>query len=311
MASEFNDQLVLNSVSARALKAHLVARISEIVDEMVVRKCPGKKKLQAKRQELRIPVDLIQPEFVKRFGLCGYKNGVLVSLLSSLVENNFFPDGKLDPSGAEELILTDIERKIISMIPRESPLYIDSGDVKTLTARLRSSASEFEFRGETYRMTPDKIEDIINQMLVTDAIRVDEKSSSKDSVYVLDDELLDVLKSRLFRCPQVKDNCISRTRLYDYFSRVTKPDESRIYVILRDPCIARALGVESVTVGEFTYTKYTMLVNALSAHVDRYSKRFSDGFYESISEFVKDNEKVNISRVVEYLTVPNVTLSCS
>ncbi|ADZ29405.1 DNA-binding core protein [Cowpox virus] len=307
--AEFEDQLVFNSISARALKAYFTAKINEMVDELVTRKCPQKKKSQAKKPEVRIPVDLVKSSFVKKFGLCNY-GGILISLINSLVENNFFTkDGKLDDTGKKELVLTDVEKRILNTIDKSSPLYIDISDVKVLAARLKRSATQFNFNGHTYHLENDKIEDLINQLVKDESIQLDEKSSIKDSMYVIPDELIDVLKTRLFRSPQVKDNIISRTRLYDYFTRVTKRDESSIYVILKDPRIANILSLETVKMGAFMYTKHSMLTNAISSRVDRYSKKFQESFYEDIAEFVKENERVNVSRVVECLTVPNITIS--
>ncbi|AST09463.1 DNA-binding core protein [NY_014 poxvirus] len=307
--AEFDDQLVFNSISARALKAYFTSKINEMVDELVTRKCPQKKKSQSKKPETRIPVDLVKSSFVKRFGLSNY-GGILISLINSLVENNFFTkDGKLDDIGKKELVLTDIEKKILNVVDKSSPLYIDIGDVKVLSSRLKKSATEFEFRGNTYHLENDKIEDLINQLVKDEAIQLDEKSSIKDSMYIIPDELIDILKTRLFRSPQIKENMISRTRLYDYFTRVTKKDESSIYVILKDPRIAEIMSLETVTMGAFMYTKHSMLTNAISSRVDRYSKKFQESFYDEIAEFVKENERVNVSRVVECLTVPNITLA--
>ncbi|WAB04255.1 Telomere-binding protein I1, partial [Monkeypox virus] len=67
--------------------------------------------------------------------------------------------------------------------------------------------------------------------------------------------------------------------------------------------------LETVKMGAFMYTKHSMLTNAISSRVDRYSKKFQESFYEDIAEFVKENERVNVSRVVECLTVPNITIS--
>lgn len=300
------DQLVLNSISAKALKAYLCQRLCEIVDEMVTRKAAPKKKQQAKKPEVRIPVDLIKPEFAARFGLHGYRDGVLASLIVSLVENNYFEAGKLKPGEHPELVILDIEREILARVPPESALNIDVGDVKTLAARLRTSAHCFEFRGHTYFLEHDKTEEIINQLVRNGALTLDARNSIKDSFYTISDELLDVLRARLFRCPQVKDNTISRTRLYDYLIRMTKPDESRLYVILRDARLAELLDIETVTVNHFVYTKHSLLVAAVSAHVDKYSKRFGDAFYQGIAEYVKDNEKINVAKVVDYLTVSTV-----
>lgn len=124
-------------------------------------------------------------------------------------------------------------------------------------------------------------------MVKDESIQLDEKSSIKDSMYVIPDELIDVLKTRLFRSPQVKDNIISRTRLYDYFTRVTKRDESSIYVILKDPRIASILSLETVKMGAFMYTKHSMLTNAISSRVDRYSKSFKNLFTKILQNLLK------------------------
>uniref|UniRef100_A0AAU7E1Z6 DNA-binding virion core protein n=1 Tax=Rousettus bat poxvirus TaxID=3141933 RepID=A0AAU7E1Z6_9POXV len=305
---EAGDQLVLNSISAKALKVYMSQRICEIIDELVVKKSVPKKKLQPKKPELRIPVDLIRREFVEKFGLHTYTNGVLASLITSLVENNYFENGKLKPGEHKELVILDIEKEILARVPHDSPLNIDINDVKTLASRLRASASCFEFRGHTYYLEHDKTEEIINQLIRHSAIALDTKNSVKDSFYCISDELLDVFKCRLFRCPQVKDNTISRTRLYDYLVRMTKPDESRIYVILRNARLAELLEIETVVIEPFVYTKHSLLVNAIASHVDKYSKQFSDTFYRSIAEYVKDNDKINVSKVVDYLTVPTVKI---
>ncbi len=305
-----NDGLVLNNISARALKTYFMAKIGEMVDELVTKKYPQKKKLQYKRPDTRIPVDLIKKEFVDRFNLSNYENGVSVSLINSLVENNYFgTDGKLDLEETEELVITEIEKRILENLDKSSPLYIDVGDVKTLSSRLKTSANCFNYKDKCYRVKSDKIEDLINQLLEDGVIYLDEKSSIKDSVYSVPEDFLDILKIRLFRCPQAKDGYISRIRLFDYFNRVTKQDTCSIYVILKDKKIAEALGIETVNVGNFIYTKHSVLVNSISGNMDRYSKKFQDCFYESIAEFVKDNEKINVSKVVECLTVPHINIS--
>ncbi|AAR07399.1 43L [Yaba monkey tumor virus] len=303
------EQIVLNNISARALKTYFTSKISDIVDELVIKKYPQKKKSQVKKPETRIPVDLIKEDFVKKFKLENYSSGVLTSLINSLVENNYFSsDGKLTEDAKKELVITEVEKKILSSISPSSPLYIDISDVKTLSSRLKTSASSFFFKDCTYNLEPDKIEELINQLSKNKAILLDEKSSVKDSVYLLTNELLDVLKTRLFRCPQVKDNFISKTRLYDYFTRVTKHDDLKIYVILKDEKIADILGIETIKIGSFIYTKHSMLVNSISVHIDRYSKKFQETFYENIAEFVRDNEKINVSKVVECLIVPSILL---
>ncbi|ATI21151.1 DNA-binding core protein [Eastern grey kangaroopox virus] len=305
---EAGEQLVLNSINAKALKAYLTARISDIVDELVAKKTTAKKKAQAKKPEAKIPLDLINPCFVERFGLGGYKDGVLNSLITSLVENNYFENGKLKRGDHRELVLLDVEKEILARVDPCSALNIDVGDVKTLANRLRVNANCFEFRGHVYHLEQNRTEDIINQLIRHAAISLDTKNSIKDSFYTISDELMEVFKTRLFRCPQVKDNVISRTRLYDYLTRMTKPDDSRIYVILRDQRIANILDIETVLVEPFTYTKYTLLVAAIANNVDKYSKRFNDSFYDSIAEYVKDNEKINIAKVVDYLTISTVKL---
>ncbi|QDJ95015.1 DNA-binding core protein [Hypsugopox virus] len=304
-----DDQLVLNSISARALKNYFISKINEMVDELVTKKYPQKKKAQIKRPEMRIPIDLIKQDFVKKFSLQQYKDGVLTSLINSLVENNYFSkDGKLEQHAHSELVLSETEKHILQKISPCSPLYIDISDVKTLSSRLKTSAKSFEYENVTYTLQADKIEDLINQLAQNKVIKLDEKCSIKDSVYIIPDELITLLKTRLFRAPQVKDNAITKTRLYDYFNRVIKQDETKIYVILKDSKIADVLNVDTVKYGAFLYTKHSMLVNAISSNVDRYSKKFQDSFYEKIAEFIKDNEKVNVSRVVEYLIIPNISL---
>ncbi|WAH71005.1 DNA-binding core protein [Eptesipox virus] len=303
------DQLVLNSISARALKCYFITKFNEMVDELVTKKYPQKKKAQSKRPETRIPIDLIKKEFVKKFSLDQYTDGVLVSLINSLVENNYFTtEGKLNKSACEELVLTETEKRILDKITPCSPLYIDISDVKTLSTRLKTSAKEFEYNNVVYKLQADKIEDLINQLVQNKVIKLDEKCSVKDSVYNIPENLVLLFKTRLFKSPQVKDNAITKTRLYDYFNRVTKPDETKIYVILKDPKIAEVLEVDTVKHGSFLYTKHSMLINAISSNVDRYSKKFQESFYEKIAEFIKDNEKVNVSKVIECLIVPNITL---
>nr|WGO62672.1 DNA-binding virion core protein [Wadden Sea poxvirus] len=301
------DQLVLNSINAKALKIYFTSKINDMVDELVTYKYVQKKKIQNKKPESRIPVDLIKKEFVDSFGLTNYNNGVLISLINSLIENNFFlEDGKLGNVDNKELVLTEIEKHILKKIPRYSPLYIDISDVKVLSTRLKKTANSFEFKSYQYQLEIDKIEELINQLIKNEAILLDEKSSTKDSIYIISDELLDIFKNRLFKCPQVKDNTISRTRLYDYFTRITKYEDPRIYIIIKDKKIADILEIDTVKIGSFLYTKHSILVNSISSHIDRYTKRFYEPFYEKIAEFVKDNEKVNVSKVVDLLTVPNI-----
>ncbi|AAF17920.1 gp038L [Rabbit fibroma virus] len=307
--ADTDDQLILNSISARALKNYFTSKINNMVDELVAKKYPQKKKSPVRRLDTRIPIDLIKSEFVKKFKLDTYTNGILSVLINSLVENNYFSkDGKLNDDAQQDLILNDVEKKILSKIPKDSPLYIDIGDVKTLSSRLRTVAKSFTYNDHEYTLENDKIEELINKLVRNGDIILEEKFSIKDSVYTIPDELLDVLKSRLFRCPQIKDNMISKTRLYDYFTRVTKHEESKIYVILKDKRIADILCIDTIELGSFIYTKYSMLINAIASNVDRYSKRFQEKFYESISEFVKDNEKINVSKVVECLIVPSITM---
>ncbi|ADT91075.1 DNA binding protein [Cotia virus SPAn232] len=303
------DKLVLNSVSARRLKVYFTSRINQMVDELVAKKYPQKKKLQTRRLDNRIPIDLIKKDFVKRFKLENYNNGVLSVLINSLVENTYFSkDGKLNECGKKELVFTETEKEILSIIDIESPLYIDIGDVKTLASRLKTSASSFTYNGTTYTIEADKIEDLINQLTKNNDITLDEKSSIKDNVYIIPDELIDILKNRLFRSPQVKDNTISRIRLYDYFTRVSKNEHNNIYVIIKDIKIAEILGIETINLGAFTYTKHSILVNAISTNVDRYTKKFTEKFYEKFAEFVKDNDKINVSKVIECLIVPNIVI---
>ncbi|AMB18371.1 M038L [Myxoma virus] len=307
--ADTEDQLILNSISARALKNYFTSKINNMVDELVAKKYPQKKKTPVRRLDTRIPIDLIKHEFVKKFKLDTYTNGILSVLINSLVENNYFSkDGKLNDDAQEDLILNDVEKKILLKIPKDSPLYIDIGDVKTLSSRLKTVAKSFTYNEHKYTLENDKIEELINQLVRNGDIVLEEKFSIKDSVYTVPDDLLDVLKSRLFRCPQVKDNMISKMRLYDYFTRVTKHEESKIYVILKDKRIADILSIDTIELGSFIYTKYSMLINAIASNVDRYSKRFQEKFYESISEFVKDNEKINVSKVVECLIVPSITM---
>ncbi|QHG62603.1 DNA-binding core protein [Cetacean poxvirus 1] len=303
-----NDQLVFNSINARALKTYLTFKINAAIDELVTRKYPHKKKTQTTRVENRIPIDLIQPSFVKKFCLEKYSNGVLISLVNSLVENNYFSDnGKLETVN-NELMLTNTEKKILSKVSKDSSLYIDVSDVKNLSVRLKVCAKSFIYNGVVYNIENNKIEDLINSLIKTDAIYLDEKCSIKDSVYVINSDLLSIFKTRLFRCPQVKDNTITRSRLYDYFIRVIKQENPCIYVIIKDKRIADALCIETVEIGKFLYTKHSILFNAISSNIDRYTKRFNEQFYECIAEFIKDNEKVNVSRIIEYLTVQNVTI---
>ncbi|ANS71132.1 DNA-binding core protein [Pteropox virus] len=310
MMSDCEDKLVLNSISARTLKAYLTSKINDIVDELVTRRPLAKKKQQTKRTEFRIPTDLINEKFVKRFKLCQYKSGVLTSLINSLVENNYFmPDGKLNLEIAKELVLTDIEVKILNSIAPSSSLYIDTSDVRVLAGRLKKPATEICFNDFTYKIDHERIEELINQMAIDGTIILDDVCSVKDSVYIISKELISVIKSRMFKAPQVKDGCITKTRLYDFFNKVTKQEDPKIYVILRDPCIATILNIDIVKVGEFYYTKHNILVNAISSNVDRCMKKFEPEFYEKLAPFVKDNEKVNVSRVVECLTIQSVNVS--
>ncbi|AWU47088.1 DNA-binding core protein [Sea otter poxvirus] len=310
MMADCDDKLVLNSISARILKTYLSNRISEIIDELVIRRPLAKKKSQLKRNEPRIPIDLINPQFVRKFKLCNYKSGILTSLITSLVENNYFTSsGKLDINNSAELVLTDIERKILDSICVSSSLYIDTSDVRVLSNRLKTPANIIEFNGHVYNIDNEHIEELINQMVEDDTIKIDDVCSVKDSVLIISDELLDVLRFRLFRAPQVKEGCITKTRLYDYFNRATKLDDQKIYVILKDQCIADRLCIETIKIGNFHYTKYSILANIISSNVDRCMKKFEDEFYEKIAEFVKENEKINVSRVIESLTIQSVTIS--
>ncbi|ALA62438.1 DNA-binding virion protein [Turkeypox virus] len=302
------DQLVLNSISAKALKSYLTTKISEAIDELAAKKNAPKKKTQTKKPENRIPLDLINKNFVEKFGLCSYKDGVLNSLICSLLENNCFENGKLRHGPHEELVLLDIEKEILSKIDMQSSLNIDVLDVKVLANRLKINADSFEFKGHVYHLEQNKTEEIMNQLLKNSAICMDMKNTIKDTFYIISDDLLEVFKNRLFKCPQVKDNIISRTRLYEYLSKATKPDDSKIYVILKDAKIAKILNIDTITVDNFIYTKHSLLVSAISSQIDKYSKKFNEQFYTSISEYIKDNEKINLSKVVEYLTISNVKI---
>ncbi|AID46828.1 virion protein [Penguinpox virus] len=302
------DQLVLNSISAKALKSYLTTKIAEAIDELAAKKNSPKKKTQTKKPENRIPLDLINKNFVSKFGLKGYKDGVLNSLICSLVENNYFENGKLKRGKHDELVLLDIEKEILSKIDENSSLNIDVLDVKVLANRLRTNADRFEFKGHTYYLEQNKTEDIINQLIKNSAISMDMKNTIKDTFYMISDDLLDVFKNRLFKCPQVKDNIISRARLYEYFIKATKPDDSKIYVILKDENIAKILNIETIVIDHFIYTKHSLLVSSISNQIDKYSKKFNDQFYSSISEYIKDNEKINLSKVIEYLTISTVKI---
>nr|CAA11291.1 fpI1L, orthologue of vaccinia I1L [Fowlpox virus] len=302
------DQLVLNSISAKALKSYLTTKIAEAIDELAAKKNSPKKKAQTKKPENRIPLDLINKNFVSKFGLKGYKDGVLNSLICSLVENNYFENGKLKRGKHDELVLLDIEKEILARIDENSSLNIDVLDVKVLANRLRTNADRFEFKGHTYYLEQNKTEDIINQLIKNSAISMDMKNTIKDTFYMISDELLDVFKNRLFKCPQVKDNIISRARLYEYFIKATKPDDSKIYVILKDDNIAKILNIETIVIDHFIYTKHSLLVSSISNQIDKYSKKFNDQFLCSISEYIKDNEKINLSKVIEYLTISTVKI---
>ncbi|AID46599.1 virion protein [Pigeonpox virus] len=302
------DQLVLNSISAKALKSYLTTKIAEAIDELAAKKNSPKKKTQTKKPENRIPLDLINKNFVSKFGLKGYKDGVLNSLICSLVENNYFENGKLKRGKHDELVLLDIEKEILAKIDENSSLNIDVLDVKVLANRLRTNADRFEFKGHTYYLEQNKTEDIINQLIKNSAISMDMKNTIKDTFYMISDDLLDVFKNRLFKCPQVKDNIISRARLYEYFIKATKPDDSKIYVILKDENIAKILNIETIVIDHFIYTKHSLLVSSISNQIDKYSKKFNDQFYSSISEYIKDNEKINLSKVIEYLTISTVKI---
>nr|WIK87433.1 virion protein [Oriental turtle dovepox virus] len=302
------DQLVLNSISAKALKSYLTTKIAEAIDELAAKKNSPKKKTQTKKPENRIPLDLINKNFVSKFGLKGYKDGVLNSLICSLIENNYFENGKLKRGKHDELVLLDIEKEILAKIDENSSLNIDVLDVKVLANRLRTNADRFEFKGHTYYLEQNKTEDIINQLIKNSAISMDMKNTIKDTFYMISDDLLDVFKNRLFKCPQVKDNIISRARLYEYFIKATKPDDSKIYVILKDENIAKILNIETIVIDHFIYTKHSLLVSSISNQIDKYSKKFNDQFYSSISEYIKDNEKINLSKVIDYLTISTVKI---
>ncbi|AIZ77281.1 putative DNA-binding virion protein [Parapoxvirus red deer/HL953] len=307
------ERLVFNKVNANVLKAYLCARISEIVDEMVDRRHTQKKKAAARRVELRIPVDLLHPEFVRAFSLDAYRDGVLASLVSSIVENNFFSseDGKLEDGAESVLILTPLETRILSCVPRESSLYVDVADVKALAGRLKNPPTELECGGVRYSLDARHVDDFINTALRDGLIALDEKSSLKDSMYCLDEELLCAMRRRFMRSPQISQGLISRSRLHDYLVRAMTREEHKIYVGLRDPEAAEVLGLETVCLGDFTYVKYTSLVSALSASIDRCSKRMHEDVYARLAHVVPENTRMNVSKLVDALTVQTTRMEAS
>ncbi|WZD65374.1 DNA-binding virion core protein [Bovine papular stomatitis virus] len=304
------ERLVFNKVNANVLKAYLCARISEIVDEMVDRRHMQKKKSAARRVELRIPVDLLHPEFVRAFSLDAYKDGVLASLVSSIVENNFFSpaDGKLVEGAERVLLLTPLETRILGCVPRESSLYIDVTDVKALAGRLKSPPSCIECAGARYEIDARHVDDFINSALRDGLISLDERSSLKDSMYCVDEELLCAMRQRFMRSPQISMGLISRSRLHDYLMRAMTREEQRIYVGLKDPASAAVLGLETVCLGDFTYVKYTALVSALSAAIDRCNKRMHEDVYVRLAHVVPENSRMNVTKLVDALTVPTTRM---
>ncbi|ASC55606.1 putative DNA-binding virion core protein-like protein [Seal parapoxvirus] len=308
-----DDKLVFNKVNANVLKAYLCSRISEIVDEMVDRRHMQKKKSVARRVELRIPVDLLHPKFVRAFSLDSYKDGVLASLVTSIVENNFFSseDGKLIAGAERVLILTPLETRILNCVPRESSLFIDVSDVKALAGRLKSPPSYICCGGARYDIDARHVDDFINVAIHDGLITLDEKSSLKDSMYCVDEALLSAMRKRFMRSPQISQGLISRSRLHDYLTRAMTREEFKIYVGLKDPCSAEVLGLETVCLGDFTYVKHTALVLALSAHIDRCSKRMHEDVYCRLAHLVPDNARMNVSKLVESLTVPAARVELS
>ncbi|WOC29281.1 DNA-binding virion protein [Equine parapoxvirus] len=306
-----DDRLVFNKVNANALKTFLCARISEIVDELVDRRHSLKKKAAARRVEARIPVDLLHADFVRAFGLGAYADGVLASLVASIVENNFFSpgDGKLVAGAERVLVLSALETRILALVPRESSLYVDVGDVKALAARLKSPPSHVDFAGRRYDIDANNVDDFINEAMRDGLVVLDEKSSIKDSMYAVDEELLAAMRRRFMRSPQISQGVISRSRLHDYLARALAREEHRIYVALRDPATAAALALETVELGDFTYVKHTALAAALSASIDRCSKRMHEDVYARLAHLVPENARVNVSKLVESLTVPTARLA--
>ncbi len=305
-----DERLIFNKVNANVLKAYLCSRISDIVDEMVDRRHLQKKKSVARRVEMRIPVDLLHAPFVQEFALGAYRDGVLASLVSSIVENNFFSpdDGKLVDGAERVLILTPLETRILGCVPRESSLYIDVSDVKALANRLKSPPSHIECGGARYDIDARHVDDFINVVANDGLLVLDEKSSIKDSMYVVDEELLCAMRRRFMRSPQISQGLISRSRLHDYLMRSMTREEQKIFVALKDAESADVLGLETVCLGDFVYAKHTALVSALSASLDRCSKRMHDDVYARLAHLVPDNTRMNVSKLVESLTVQSTRM---
>ncbi len=305
-----DERLIFNKVNANVLKAYLCSRISDIVDEMVDRRHLQKKKSVARRVEMRIPVDLLHAPFVQEFALGAYRDGVLASLVSSIVENNFFSpdDGKLVDGAERVLILTPLETRILGCVPRESSLYIDVSDVKALANRLKSPPAHIECGGTRYDIDARHVDDFINVVANDGLLVLDEKSSIKDSMYVVDEELLCAMRRRFMRSPQISQGLISRSRLHDYLMRSMTREEQKIFVALKDAESADVLGLETVCLGDFVYAKHTALVSALSASLDRCSKRMHDDVYARLAHLVPDNTRMNVSKLVESLTVQSTRM---
>ncbi|AKU76519.1 DNA-binding virion protein [Orf virus] len=305
-----DERLIFNKVNANVLKAYLCSRISDIVDEMVDRRHLQKKKSVARRVEMRIPVDLLHAPFVQEFALGAYRDGVLASLVSSIVENNFFSpdDGKLVDGAERVLILTPLETRILGCVPRESSLYIDVADVKALANRLKLPPSHIECGGTRYDIDARHVDDFINVVANDGLLVLDEKSSIKDSMYVVDEELLCAMRRRFMRSPQISQGLISRSRLHDYLMRSMTREEQKIFVALKDAESADVLGLETVCLGDFVYAKHTALVSALSASLDRCSKRMHDDVYARLAHLVPDNTRMNVSKLVESLTVQSTRM---
>ncbi|ADC53931.1 DNA-binding virion core protein [Pseudocowpox virus] len=305
-----DERLIFNKVNANVLKAYLCSRISDIVDEMVDRRHLQKKKSVARRVELRIPVDLLHAPFVREFALGAYRDGVLASLVSSIVENNFFSpdDGKLVDGAERVLILTPLETRILGCVSRESSLYVDVSDVKALASRLKSPPSHIECGGRRYDIDARHVDDFINVAANDGLLVLDEKSSIKDSMYAVDEELLTAMRRRFMRSPQIAQGLISRSRLHDYLMRSMTREEQKIFVALKDAESADVLGLETVCLGDFVYVKHTALVAALSASLDRCSKRMHEDVYERLAHLVPDNSRMNVAKLVESLTVQSTRM---
>ncbi|AVD69206.1 ORF087 [Saltwater crocodilepox virus] len=302
--------IILNNINAKLLKTYLMGKVNEAIDELVCKKIISKKKTSQKKYENKIPLDLINRDFVNKFNLSGYKDGILMSLIVSLIENTYFEHGRLKRSLCQELPLVPYERDILCSIDEDSPLNIDSGDVKTLANRLKLNANSFTYKNITYVLEPNKNEEIINALVKNGAIRFEQKLSVKDSYYSIDEELLRLLKERFFRLPQVKDGVASRLKLYDFFTRIVKNDDTKIYVALKDESVGMMMGVPTVYIAPFHYTKLSILSSTIYENIDKYSKKFIHEFYDKIAEYIKDKdtEKVNVSRVIETLTLPTVKI---